>query len=69
MIRSVHAHRLLEGAGGKPGVDLAAVENVLLRVSKLAADHPEISELDINPLLAYPTGKPLVAVDVRLKVS
>jgi acyl-CoA synthetase (NDP forming) len=52
MIHSLRAERVLEGVPGHPGVDLAAVENLLLRVSRLAADFPEIVELDLNPILA-----------------
>ena len=48
------------------GVDLAAIEDMLLRVSKLAADHPCIVEMDLNPVFARPDGA--TAVDVRIRV-
>ena len=51
---------------GEPGADLAAIEDLLLRVSRMVADHPSITELDLNPILATPDGA--CAVDVRLKV-
>ena len=39
------------------GVDLAALNELLLRVSRLAADFPEIVEMDLNPIFAYPAGR------------
>ena len=57
---------ILEGVRGETGVDLDAIEDLLLRVSRMVADHPSISELDLNPILATPEGA--CAVDVRLKV-
>ena len=50
MLRSLRTFPLLDGYRGAPRADLAAVEDVLLRVSALAAAHPEIAELDCNPL-------------------
>ena len=49
MLRSLRTFPLLDGYRGAPPADLAAVEDVLLRVSALAAAHPEIAELDCNP--------------------
>ncbi|MBC7478023.1 MAG: acetate--CoA ligase family protein [Pseudorhodobacter sp.] len=49
---------------GGPAVDLAALIDAVLRLSDLACELPQITELDINPLLAGPTG--VLAVDVRL---
>jgi succinyl-CoA synthetase beta subunit len=37
-----------------------------VRVGQFAADHPEIAELDINPLLVLPEGQGVIAVDVRI---
>jgi acyl-CoA synthetase (NDP forming) len=47
-------------------VNLAAVEDLLIRVARLAADHPEIVEMDLNPVLARSDGAE--AVDVRIRV-
>ena len=44
--------QLLQGYRGKPPANIEAVVDVLIRLGQLAADHPEIRELDINPLLA-----------------
>jgi acetyltransferase len=68
MMRSIKAAPVLTGVRGQAGVDLASVEDLLLRVSRLVADFPEVSELDLNPVLAYPAGTPPCAVDVRLRV-
>jgi len=64
MVRSLRGARLLDAVRGAPPADRAALEDVLLRLARLAADFPEISELDINPLLAFPDGA--VAVDGRV---
>ncbi len=69
MIEETRACSILEGVRGEPGVDLAAVEDLLCRVSRLVADFPAIVELDLNPVLTYPSGTPPVAVDVRVKVN
>ena len=59
--------RLLQGYRGQPPAAIDAVVDVLLRVAQLAIDHPEIRELDINPLLADEAG--VIAVDARLAVA
>lgn len=59
--------RLLQGYRGQPAANLAAIQSVLIRVAQLAADCPEIRELDINPLLADAHG--VVAVDARIHVA
>jgi acetyltransferase len=67
MIRGIRGVRLLDGIRGAPPADLGALEDVLLRVSHLAADFPAIRELDVNPLLAFGDGA--VAVDARVLVG
>jgi acyl-CoA synthetase (NDP forming) len=64
MIRESKSLPLLTGFRGQPAVDLAALEYVLLQVSALAEAHPEIKELDLNPVFAYPQG--CLAVDARV---
>jgi acetyltransferase len=66
LMRSIKGFPILEGVRREPGADLEAVEDLLLRVSRMVADHPSITELDLNPILAWPDGA--CAVDVRLKV-
>jgi acetyl coenzyme A synthetase (ADP forming)-like protein len=67
MIDQIRARALLEGFRGGPKVDKAALADVLLRVGALLAEHPEVVELDINPLLASESGA--VAVDARIRVA
>jgi len=67
MVRSIRGVALLDGIRGAPAVDLAALTDVLLRVSQLTIDHPEITELDVNPLLAFSNG--VTAVDARVIVA
>ncbi|MBI3757876.1 MAG: acetate--CoA ligase family protein [Deltaproteobacteria bacterium] len=64
MIREIRSLPLLTGHRGQPAVDLTALERILLQVSALAIAHPEIKELDLNPIFAYPDGG--VAVDARV---
>ncbi|MBV8508076.1 MAG: bifunctional acetate--CoA ligase family protein/GNAT family N-acetyltransferase [Alphaproteobacteria bacterium] len=59
--------QLLLGYRGKPPADLDAIVEVLSRVSQLATDHPEIRELDINPLLADAAGA--IALDARVRIA
>jgi len=68
MLRGIKGFPVLTGVRGKPGADLKALEDLLLRVSRLAADFPSIVEMDLNPILAYPAGTPPAAVDARIKV-
>ncbi len=67
LIHGVHAAPLLLGHRGTPPVDTAALADVLLRVSRLADDLPEVAELDLNPVVATPAGAQ--AVDARIRVS
>ena len=55
---------VLRGVRGAPAVALPALEALLLRVSALVTARPDIRELDLNPVLAYPDG--VVAVDARV---
>ncbi|ONH28855.1 bifunctional GNAT family N-acetyltransferase/acetate--CoA ligase family protein [Pseudofrankia asymbiotica] len=61
------ASRVLGGFRGAPAGDQAAVEDVLLRVARLADDIPQIREMDINPLIVTAHGA--VAVDVKIRVA
>lgn len=66
MIEEVRSAKLLAGVRGARPADRAALVDAIVRVGRLAADHPEIAELDINPLLVLPEGQGVVAVDVRV---
>jgi acetyltransferase len=62
--RSLRGWRVLAGMRGRPGADSDALAGTLAGASRLLAAVPEISELDLNPVLASPAGA--VAVDVRI---
>jgi acyl-CoA synthetase (NDP forming) len=67
MWRSLRAAPLLTGYRGAPAADTAAVEDLVLRLGRLAEDLPEVAELDLNPVLAGPDG--VIAVDVKLRLA
>ena len=67
MIRSLKTFPLLDGYRGAPRCDVAAIEDVVLRVSAIIERHPEIVELDCNPLIATADGA--VIVDARVRVE
>ncbi len=69
MVRGIKGVRLLEGYRGHPPADIQAVEEVLLRVSRLVEEIPEISELDLNPVFALPPGQGCRIVDARIRVE
>jgi hypothetical protein len=64
---SVRASVLLHGQHGDPAAALAALRDVLLRVSRLSDDLPEIAELDLNPVIARADGA--VAAGARIRVA
>jgi acetate---CoA ligase (ADP-forming) len=61
------AGRLVAGFRGTPAADQAALEDLVHRLGRLAEDFPEVSELDLNPVIAGPGG--CVAVDARVRVG
>ncbi len=67
LVRSLRASPLLFGYRGSPRVAVDAIEDVLQRVARLAGRIPEISELDLNPVIVSPMGA--VAVDCRVRVA
>ena len=58
---------MLFGHRGSAPVDTGALTGLLLRISRLADDLPEVAELDLNPVIAAPGG--VHAVDARIRVS
>jgi len=64
MIRDIKGYPLLEGYRGQEPVDVANLEDMILKVSDFVEKHPEIKELDLNPIFAYKDGA--VAVDARI---
>lgn len=66
MLRSLKTFPLLDGYRGAPRCDIEAIEDVVFRVSAMVEEHPEIVELDLNPLIATPDGA--VIVDARVRI-
>jgi len=69
MLGSLRMFPLLGGYRGAPVCDIEAVEDALLRLSALVETHPEIAELDANPLIAGPTGASIVDARVRVEAA
>ena len=67
MIREINGLPLLQGARGTAKADLPALEKMLMQVSDFVAAHPEIAELDLNPVFAYSKGA--IAVDARIVLT
>ncbi|MEN6482324.1 MAG: acetate--CoA ligase family protein [Anaerolineaceae bacterium] len=63
MINEIQGIKLLQGVRGEPGVDIGAIQDTLLKLSQMMIDLPVIQEIDLNPVIASPTG--VVAVDAR----
>jgi acetate---CoA ligase (ADP-forming) len=66
MVHELSTFPLLDGFRGAPKKDVAALVDVILRVSALADHHPEILEMDCNPVIVLPTGAAII--DARIKV-
>ncbi|MXW25656.1 MAG: acetyl-CoA synthetase [Dehalococcoidia bacterium] len=67
MIDEIQGRQVLDGVRGQPPVDIGAIEAMLNRVSEFAAAHPEVAELDLNPVIASPEGA--IAVDARIVLA
>jgi acetate---CoA ligase (ADP-forming) len=63
MLRRLRGWPLLDGVRGRPPMDVASAASALAALSRVAAAHPELAELEINPLLVLPQGA--VALDAR----
>jgi acyl-CoA synthetase (NDP forming) len=64
MIQEIKGRPLLEGYRGQEPVDIVNLEELILKISSFIEQHPEIKELDLNPIFAYKDGA--VAVDARI---
>jgi acetate---CoA ligase (ADP-forming) len=65
MVKGIRAFKLLAGARGRTPADIAAIERLLIAISQLVVDLPEILEMDLNPVFVYANGAKVV--DVRIK--
>ena len=66
MVRNIKSFPLLDGFRGKPKSDLESIHRHLVSLSHLVVDHPQIQELDINPLLVHKKGEGSTVADVRI---
>ena len=69
LIRGIKGYRLLQGYRGHPPADVGAIQELLLRLSRLVEEIPEIVELDLNPIFAMPPGQGCKIVDARIRVK
>ena len=66
MIRTIKTYGILKGVRGAWPCDIDAIKDCILRLSQMVTEHPEIAELDINPLIVYPQRKGCVVADSRI---
>lgn len=69
MVKGTRAARLLDGFRGKPPGDVAALRDLVLRVSMLADALPDVRELDLNPVIVLPNGSGCRIVDARVRLD
>jgi succinyl-CoA synthetase beta subunit len=69
MLDELHSLPLLMGSRGESGIDLEELKKYIALLSQLAVDFPEIEELDINPLVAFPDATAFRVLDARLRIS
>lgn len=66
MITQIRSFKILTGVRGNPPSDIASVEDTLLRLNEMVVNHPEIAELDINPLIVHEQGTGSSVADSRI---
>ena len=69
LIRSIKGYRLLQGYRGHPPGDVDAIQELLLRLSRLVEEVTDIVELDLNPIFALAPGEGYRIVDARIRVA
>jgi acetate---CoA ligase (ADP-forming) subunit beta len=69
MLKELKAYKILEGIRGEPERDIESLIKVMLAVSKMIAENPEITELDCNPTFVYEKGKGTLVVDARILIG
>jgi acyl-CoA synthetase (NDP forming) len=67
MVRSLKTFPLLDGFRGAAKADVGALEEIILRVGEIVEAHPEIAEMDCNPVMVLPRGALVVDARVRLR--
>ena len=69
MVREIRGYPLLKGYRGHPPADIEAIHDVLLRVSRLVEEVPDIAELELNPVFVGPPGEGCRIGDSRIRVA
>jgi acyl-CoA synthetase (NDP forming) len=69
LLHGIRGFKLLQGFRGHASADLDALRELLLRISRLAEEVPEVSELDLNPVIALAPGDGCRIVDARIRVA
>ncbi len=69
IVKDTKSYTLLKGIRGEPPADIKALQETILRVSQLVTAYPEISEMDINPILVYREGEGCQALDVKIALK
>lgn len=69
MLRELRSFPLLEGARGQKGIHMETLIRMIGRLSQLSSDFPEIAELDINPVLAFPESENFRVLDARIRLE
>lgn len=69
MLRTPKSSTLLRGFRGNPPCDIDALEDAILRLARLAEELPEVQELDLNPILAFPETKGCLLIDARIRLA
>lgn len=69
MIADIQGARLLDGFRGQPPADKTVLKRCLVTISGLLYDHPEITNLDINPMIVGDDGMGCVIVDAKIEVT
>ena len=69
MVSEIRAAKLLQGYRKLPEADIEQIVEVILKISNLCENHPEIAELDINPLVVKEKGRGAVMVDARIIIQ
>lgn len=66
MVREIRAFKVLTGVRGNPPSDINSIEDTIMRLSTMVCDHPQISELDMNPIIVHADGKGCSVADSRM---
>jgi len=69
MIKEIKAYPILKGYRGQPPADENAISEILVNTSKLMIDHPEINQMDLNPIMVYDKGASVVDARIILEIT